>query len=168
MLRLLRRLIAFPSLAETDAGLHASRGGPVLFSFPIYRVDGHRHLEILGRTVFGPLALLSLIFVLVFMLIAASGQSDQNAVAIAAVAGVLLPLALKYVPAAGHYMVAISLAASAVIAIVAELASGELVLSNLSATNGQALFVTALSVWGLSQVVYATLTQSPSTTKAVT
>jgi hypothetical protein len=104
----------------------------------------------------------------VFLNIAATGQSEQNAAAIAGVAGVLLPLALKYVPAAGHYMVAISLAAAVVISVVAEVASGEVVLSNLSATNGQALLLMALSVWGLSQIVYATLTQSPKTASAVT
>jgi hypothetical protein len=108
-------------------------------------------------------------FVIAIVLnIAATGQSEQNAAAIAGVAGVLLPLALKYVPAAGHYMVAISLAAAVVISVVAEVASGEVVLSNLSATNGQALLLMALSVWGLSQIVYATLTQSPKTASAVT
>lgn len=168
-IRLLRRVIAFPSLAETEAGLHASRGGAVLFSFPIYRVDGRRHLEFLGRTVRVPfLAAGLLILAMAFLSIAATGQSEQNAAAIASIAGVLLPLVLKYVPAAGHYMVAISLGASAVIAVIAEVASGEVVLTNLSATNGQVLLLTALSVWGLSQIVYATLTQSPKTTGAVT
>ena len=104
----------------------------------------------------------------VLMGVAATGGSEQTAVAIVAIAGVLLPLVLKYIPAAGHYMVAITLAASAVIAVIAEIASGEIVLANLSATNGQQLLVTALSVWGLSQVVYATLTQSPKTVNAVT
>jgi hypothetical protein len=166
--RLLGRLIAFPSLMETDAGLSRSRGGPVLFSFPIYRVDDKRHLEIFGRTVFGPGALLGLfVFVAVFVAMAATGTSASNAVAIAGVLAVLLPFGLKIVPAAGHYMVAISMAASVVVAAIAEIASGEIVLSNLSATNGSLLLATVLSVYALSQAVYAILTQSPKTAKLV-
>jgi hypothetical protein len=169
MLRFLRRLIAFPALAETEAGLWATRGGPVLFSFEIHRFDGKRHFQILGRQVVGPRSLLGIVvMVAVFVSMAATGQSEQNAAAIAAVAGVLLPLALKFIPAAGHYMVAISLGASIAIAVIAEVASGEMVLSNLGATNGQALLLMALSVWGLSQIVYASLTQSPKTAGAVT
>ncbi len=100
--------------------------------------------------------------------LAATGGSQSTAIAIAAVVGVLLPLGLKYIPAAGHYMVGISLGASLVVAVIAEIVSGEIVLSNLQATDAQTLLALFLSVWGLSQIVYATLTQSPKTAAAVT
>lgn len=40
------RLFTWPTLAQVEAGQ-----GRVLVSFPIYRFDGKRHLEILGRRV---------------------------------------------------------------------------------------------------------------------
>ena len=102
------------------------------------------------------------------LLIAATGGSQSTAIAIAAVAGLILPLVLKYVPAAGHYMVAITLVASLVVAVLAELISGELVLSDLQKADPTTLFAMFLSVYGLSQVVYSALTQSPKTAGAVT
>jgi ABC-type glucose/galactose transport system permease subunit len=102
------------------------------------------------------------------LLTASTGNSQNTALAIAAVAGVVLPLVLKYVPSAGHYMIAITLVVSLAIAAVAELLTGEIVLSRLQATDAQTLFTTFLGVWGLSQIVYAALTQSPSTAKLVT
>lgn len=142
------------------------------YGWCMYRAGIQRGLEIAEGAPFtrriSMRRLVLFVALAMFLGVAATGQSAENAAAIAGVAGLLLPLALKFVPAAGHYMVAITLVASAIIAIAAEVASGEIVLSNLSATNGQALFVTALSVWGLSQIIYATLTQSPKTAPAVT
>lgn len=114
------------------------------------------------RILFAVLILLAL-----FTTIAATTDSAETAAKITAVAGVILPFLLKLVPAAGHYMVAITLAASLLIAGVAMWYTGELVLTNLSATNLPLLLSTALSAWGLSQIVYATLTQHPSTAKLV-
>lgn len=102
-----------------------------------------------------------------FALTAATEASQTTALAIAGVVAVLLPLVLKAVPAAGHWMVGITLAASLVVAVISEWISGELVLSNLQGTDVQALFTLFLSVWGLSQIVYATLSQSPKTAGAV-
>jgi len=102
------------------------------------------------------------------MIMAASGGSQSTAIAIAGVVGVLLPFVLKLVPAAGHYMVGITLGASLLVALLAEAVSGEIVLSNLKSTDAATLLGLFLSVWGLSQIVYATLTQSPKTAGAVT
>lgn len=110
---------------------------------------------------------LVVLVIAIFLITAATSGSETTAATIAGIAGVVLPLVLKFVPAAGHYMVAITLVASLLIAGGAELASGELVLTNLNAGDLPALLTTALSVWGLSQIVYATLTQSPKTAKAV-
>ena len=100
--------------------------------------------------------------------VAASAASQSSALAIAGVIGVILPFILKLVPAAGHYMIAITLVASLLVAVLAELVSGELVLSSLQKTDPVALFTLFMSVWGLSQVVYAILIQSPKTAGAVT
>src|SRR5467141_1080375 len=97
------------------------------------------------------------------VLTAAAPASTSSALAIAGVVGVLLPLVLKFVPAAGHYMIAITLIVSLLVAVIAEVVTGELVLSDLSKTDYAALFTIFMSVWGLSQVVYATLAQSPKT-----
>jgi hypothetical protein len=99
--------------------------------------------------------------------IAATGQSEQNAIAIATVIGLLLPFVLKLVPQAGHAMVAITVVAAFVAAVAAELLSGELSLSNLGALDTQTLLGLFMSVYGLSQLVYSTLTQKPATTVAV-
>src|SRR5690349_5993130 len=95
-------------------------------------------------------------FALYVALIAASAASQSSALEIAAVVGLVLPFVLKLVPAAGHYMVAITLVVSLLVAVIAEAFTGELVLSNLSHTDYASLFTIFMSVWGLSQVVYAT------------
>jgi uncharacterized membrane protein (DUF441 family) len=102
------------------------------------------------------------------LLIGATGGSQSTAIAIATVVALVLPFALKYIPAAGHYMVAITLGASLVVAVLAEVATGEIVLSNLQATNATALLAMFLSVYGLSQVVYSLLAQSSKTAATVT
>jgi hypothetical protein len=110
------------------------------------------------------------VFGLLVVLQIAATPADASlatALAIAGVGGVALPFLLKLVPAAGKYMVAICVVASLVIALVAEVASGEIVLSNLSATNVPALIAIFLSVEGLSQRLYSILIQSPATAKAV-
>jgi len=97
--------------------------------------------------------------------IAASGTSEQNAIAIASVAGFVLTFLYKFLPQAGHYMVAITVAVSILAALGAMVASGELSLSHVDVSS---LYVTAMSAYGISQLVYATLTQSPKTVNAVT
>jgi hypothetical protein len=114
------------------------------------------------------LLLLALVVFGWVLLIAATGGSQSTAIALAAVAGLILPFVLKYVPAVGHYMVAITLIVSLVVAVLAMLISGELVLSKLQSTDAATLFALFLSVYALSQVVYAALTQSPKTASAVT
>ena len=103
-----------------------------------------------------------------FVLAAATGGSQSTAIAIATVVALILPFVLKYVPAAGHYMVGITLIVSFVVAVLAELVSGEIDLSKLGSIDPTALLAMFLSVYGLSQVVYALLTQSPKTASAVT
>lgn len=101
----------------------------------------------------------------VFLLnVAASGTSEQNAIAIASAAGLALTFVYKYIPTAGHYMVAITVAVSILAGLGGMIWSGELSLSHLDLTN---LYVTAISAYGISQLAYATLTQSPKTIKAV-
>jgi hypothetical protein len=113
------------------------------------------------------LRLLGLVMLVVLVCMAATGGSLANAIAIAGVAAVIIPFALKLVPAAGKYMIAICVGTSLLIAVGAELASGEIVLSNLSATDVPTLLAIFLSVEGLSQRLYSILTQSPTTAKAV-
>lgn len=98
--------------------------------------------------------------------VAASGSSQQNAIAIISVLGLVLPFLYKYVPAAGKYMVAITLVVSIIAAAVAEVLSGEVNISNLQA-NPSLLYLSALSVYGLSQFIFATLKQSPKTLNLV-
>lgn len=108
-----------------------------------------------------------MVFLIWLLTVAAAGGSQSTAIALAGVAGVILPFVLKLVPAAGHYMVLIALGASLFIAVLAEIISGEIVLSHLQSTDPKTLFALFLSVWGLSQIVYATLSQSPKTAGAV-
>lgn len=113
------------------------------------------------------LRLLGFVLLVVLVSTAATGGSLANAMAIAGVAALILPFGLKLIPAAGKYMIAICVVASLVIAVAAELASGEIVLSNLSATDMPTLLAIFLSVEGLSQRLYSILIQSPTTAKAV-
>src|SRR5881392_935022 len=96
------------------------------------------------------------VFAVVLVTMAASGASQANAIALSTIAGIILPLVLKYVPAAGHYMVAITVGASLVVAVLAELMSGELVLNNLQGMDTSALLAAFVLVYGLSQFVYST------------
>ena len=57
--------------------------------------------------------------------VAATGSSQADAIAIATVMGFALPFLYKYLPQVGHYMVAITVVASALTAVAAELYSGE-------------------------------------------
>jgi hypothetical protein len=114
------------------------------------------------------LLLLAIVATVWSSLIAATGGSQSTAIAIAGVVGLLLPFGLKLVPAAGHYMVGITLGSSLLVAVVAEVVTGEIDVSNLQATNATALLAMFLSVYGLSQAVYAVLTQSPKTASVVT
>lgn len=110
------------------------------------------------------------LFVIWLMLTAAVALADKSlatALAIAGAAAVVLPFLLKLVPAAGKYMIAICVAASLLIAVGAEIASGEIDFQNLSATNVPALIAIFLSVEGLSQRIYSILIQSPKTAPAV-
>lgn len=111
-----------------------------------------------------------LLVVVVFVLVnvAATGTSQANAIAFASAFGVILALTGKYIPAVGHRMVGIVVVLSFVLAIVAEVASKEISLSNLQSTDPAHLLTAFLSVWGLSQFLFATLTQSTKTAKAVT
>lgn len=101
------------------------------------------------------------------VLTAASASSQSTAIAIASIVGIVLPFVLKFIPAAGHYMLLITLGVSLLVAVAAELISGEIVLSNLQAVDAKTLFALFLSVWGLSQIVYAALSQSPKTASTV-
>jgi hypothetical protein len=100
--------------------------------------------------------------------VAASGTSQSNAIALATVAGLLLPFVFKAIPAAGHYMVAIVVGVSFLVAVGAMLLSGELDLSQLQAANTTTLLGLFMTVYGLGQLVYSALTQSPKTAVAVT
>lgn len=114
------------------------------------------------------LLMIGLVVVALFMLTAASPASETSALAIAGVAGIILSLLAKYVPAVGHYMVVITLAASLAVAVLAEIVTGELVLTKLQSADPATLFAAFMSAWGLSQITYAFLTQSPKTAGAVT
>jgi hypothetical protein len=111
--------------------------------------------------IYGAIALVALVN------IAATGTSQANATAILSIIGLVLPFVYKYVPAAGKYMVAITVGVSFVGGVVAEVSSGELSLSNLTSANPTLLYMTVLSVYGLSQFMFAALKQQPSTLKAV-
>ena len=113
------------------------------------------------------LLVIAIVFAVWLLLTAATGSSQSTAIALASVAALILPFVLKYVPAVGHYMVAITLVVSLAVAIGAELLSGELVLSQLQSADASTIFTLFLGVFGLSQAVYAVLTQSPKTTGAV-
>jgi hypothetical protein len=67
-------------------------------------------------------------------------------------APLLMPFVLKYVPAAGGWMVAISYGVSLVVAIVAGLVSGAVKLTDLSTAPGA--LAASMAVYGLSQLVY--------------
>jgi hypothetical protein len=100
--------------------------------------------------------------------IAASGTSQSNAIALATVAGLLLPFVFKAIPAAGHYMVAIVVGISFAVAVGAMLISGELDINQLQSANTTTLLGLFMTVYGLGQFVYSTLTQSSKTAGAVT
>jgi hypothetical protein len=153
--RLVHFVIAFPSLAESEAGT-----GPVLFSFPIYRVDGRRHLEFRGRTVRVPLTLAVLsLFAMIWLLnVAASGNAASVANALAGLAIILSPLALKYVKLDGPTMVAVSYLTALVIAAAALLLSGEAKFDP-SSTGSVLAFTTAL--FGLQQIVFQVFKDHP-------
>lgn len=102
------------------------------------------------------------------VLTAASAPSETTALAICGVAGVALSFVLKLVPANGFWILGITLAASFAIAVGAELYTGELVLSELQHADASTLVKDFMSAWGLSQLTYAALTQSPKTVGAVT
>src|SRR5258708_2681983 len=114
------------------------------------------------------LLLFALVVVGWLLLTAATGSSQATAIAIASLVALSLPFVYKYVPAVGHYMGAITLVVSLLVAVGAELLTGELVLQNLQNADGTTLFALFLGVYGLSQAVYAALTQAPSTAKLVT
>lgn len=99
--------------------------------------------------------------------IAATGTSQANAIAMITIAGLGLPFLFKLVPSAGHWMVAITVVVSLLASIGAEVLSGELVLSALPKADVPTLLASFLSVYGLTQFLYALLTQSPKTTSAV-
>jgi hypothetical protein len=100
--------------------------------------------------------------------IAATGSSQANAIAIASVVGLALPFLYKVFPVAGHYMVIITVVVSVICAVVAEVAGGEIKLSNFQGTlDTTHLYLIVMSVYGLSQFMFAFLTQSPKTAKAV-
>jgi hypothetical protein len=100
--------------------------------------------------------------------IAASGSSQENAIAIATIAGLVLPFLFKYVPKAGHYMIAIVVAVSALAAVGAMLLSGDLDIEHLQNLNTTALLGLFMTVYGLGQLVWSILTQHPDTQGAVT
>ena len=114
------------------------------------------------------LMVLALVLMAWLLLTAATGSSQATAIAIASIVALILPFVYKYVPAVGHYMVALTLVVSLLVAVGAELLTGELVLSQLQSVDGTTLFALFLGVYGLSQAVYAALTQSPKTATAVT
>lgn len=101
--------------------------------------------------------------------IAATGTSEADAIAIAAVFGVVATFVYKKVPAVGHYMVTITVVASFVIAVVSELLSQELKISNLQGSiDPTQLLLQFMSVYGLGQFLFASLKQSPKTVALVT
>lgn len=108
------------------------------------------------------------VLVISVFVIAATGTSTSNAIAIATIIGAFLPLALKHVPAHGKTMIAIVVASAAATAIVAELLSGEIVLDQLSKADPAILIALAASVYGLTQLMYSLLITSTRTATAVT
>lgn len=109
----------------------------------------------------------SAILLVVFVNIAATGKSQANAIAIASFLGFALPFVYKYIPAAGHYMVVITVVVSIVGALVSEVLSGEVSLTSLQKTDPSVLYLSVLNVYGLSQFMFSLLTQSNKTAKAV-
>lgn len=105
---------------------------------------------------------------ILFVSVAATGGSLQTAIGIAGVLALVIPFGLKLVPAAGHYMVAICMIASLVIAAVSLLLSGEVDVEKLKAADLPTLIAFFLAVEGLSQRLYSILLQSPKTENAVT
>ena len=89
------------------------------------------------------------------------GRPDRMLALVRAVAASGRPVAAP----AGS--VAITVGASLVVAVLAELMSGELVLNNLQGMDTSALLAAFVLVYGLSQFVYSTLNQSPKTAGAV-
>jgi hypothetical protein len=161
LLSFIHRVIAFPSLAQTEAGT-----GPILFSFPIYRVDGKRHLEFRGRTVTfrSPLVLLAMLVLAVsaFMSITAA-TTDSTTVAVN-IATIVLTIAAPFLPLAqlhfdGKTMVAISMILALAIAIVANFVTGDLKVADLSG-GVLPLFIKFGLVWGGMQAVYQTFKDS--------
>lgn len=148
LIRLFRRLIAFPSLAETEAGLWASRGGPVLFAFPIYRVDGKRHFEILGRSRRLPVLGTLLVILAVSILgTAGTGNAETTAIVLAGAVGAASTFVIPLLKTAfrlnidGKKMTAVAYIVAAVIALVAMWLTGSLNFQDpaeLAATVGAA------------------------------
>ena len=115
--------------------------------------------------------LLLVLGALALVMVTAAAPADASlatALGIAGVAALILPFVLKLVPAAGKYMIAICVVASLLIAVGSMVASGEIVLDNLRATDLPTLLAIFLSVEGLSQRLYSILIQSPETARAVT
>jgi O-antigen ligase len=88
--------------------------------------------------------------------VAATGTA--TALAIAAAVGIIAPFILKFVPAAGRYMLAITALVSVVIAIAAELISGDVNLSNLDVTKIGEL---CIATFGVTQAVFAYFKDHP-------
>lgn len=101
------------------------------------------------------------------LLTGASAQTEQTAFGIAGVAAIILPFILKIVPAAGHYMIAICMISSLIIAAASMLLSGEAKFDDLQHTDVPTLLVLFLTVEALSQRLYSILIQSPKTEAAV-
>ncbi len=116
---------------------------------------------------FRRLLLIGVVLVAWVVNIAASGTSQENAIAIATIAGLVLPFLFKLVPAAGHYMIAIIVTVSFLAAAGAMVLSGDLDLTRLQQANTTALLGLFMEVYGLGQFVYSVLTQHPATVNAV-
>src|SRR5437660_11936919 len=102
-----------------------------------------RHLKLIVYVAF---------VLLVLSQIAATGQA--TALAIASAVALVAPFVLKLVPQAGRYMLVITWVASALIAIVAEVISGDIKFNPLPSDPG-ALYLLFGYSFGVTQAVFA-------------
>jgi O-antigen ligase len=100
--------------------------------------------------------LMALIFV---TQVAATGQA--TALVIASAVGVVAPFVLKLFPQVGRYMLIITAVASILIAVVAEVVTGEISLTNLQSTDPTKLYETVIAAFGVSQFVFAYFKDHP-------
>jgi len=113
----------------------------------------------IAKVLLKPFGIIVLGLVLFVFLSASTGQA--TALAIASVVGIVAPFVLKLVPQAGRYMLIITAVVAIAIAIVAELVSGEVRLSDLQATDPGSLYKTIGVTFAVMQFVFAYFKDHP-------